>query len=342
MPLAAGSKLGPYEVLSFVGAGGMGEVYRARDTRLGRQVAVKILRGDRGADEAGRRRFAQEARTASALNHPNIATVYDIASAEGTDFIVMEYVAGRPLSALVRSGMGVAEAVQVAIPIADALARAHAAGIVHRDLKPANVVVGGGGTVKVLDFGLAKLVESPPSASDHETATEETISGLFDRPGAVGGTPGYMSPEQARGEKMDARSDIFSFGSMLYEMVTGRRPFHGSSAAETLVKVMRDPPGAPRELAPEVPRDLERIILRCLRKEPERRFQYMADVRVELRNWRRNGKRRLGSAGSASRGGACLGSRRGSRRALALTALAWRLLWGPGGSSMLGAAASCR
>src|SRR5687767_4669904 len=155
MAVAVGSKLGPYEVLSFVGAGGMGEVYRARDTRLRREVAIKVLRAARQADESHRRRFEEEARTASALNHPNIATIYDIASAEGTDFIVMEYVDGRPLSALVRDGMSVDETIRVAIRIADALTRAHGAGIIHRDLKPANVVIASDGTVKVLDFGMA-------------------------------------------------------------------------------------------------------------------------------------------------------------------------------------------
>jgi Tol biopolymer transport system component/serine/threonine protein kinase len=309
MAVAAGSKLGPYEVLSLVGAGGMGEVYRARDTRLRRDVAIKVLRPGPQADEAHRRRFVQEARTASALNHPNIATIHDLVSVDGTDFIVMEYVAGRPLSDIVRSGMSVDEAVRVAIPIANALARAHEAGVIHRDLKPANVVVATDGTVKVLDFGLAKLVEAPASArvigddaaggydtrGSFDTASEPTISALFDPASSIGassigassiggGTPGYMSPEQATGGKVDARSDIFSFGAMLYEMVTGRRAFHGQSVAETLTKVVWEQPTAVGALVPDVPPALDRLIVRCLRKAPERRFQGMADVKVDLQD----------------------------------------------------------
>ena len=281
MPIAPGSKLGPYEVLALIGAGGMGEVYRARDTRLGRDVALKILRADRHGDEAGRRRFEQEARTASALNHPNIATLHDFASADGIDFIVMEYVDGRPLSALLRGKLSVADAIRLAIPIADALARAHTAGIIHRDLKPANIVVANDGTVKVLDFGIAKLVEGPVGG-DQETVTERTTSSAIRQPAAFDGTPGYVSPEQAAGERVDARSDIFSFGALLYEMVTGRRAFQGSSPAETIAQVMRDQPRPPSGITPGVPRDLERLILRCLRKERERRVQFMADVKVEL------------------------------------------------------------
>lgn len=297
MTIETGSKLGPYEVLAFVGAGGMGEVYRAHDTRLRRDVAIKILRGDRHPDEAHRRRFVQEARTASALNHPNIATIYDISSSDGLDFIVMEYVAGKPLSALVRAGLTLGESVRIATRIADALSRAHDAGIVHRDLKPANVVVAHDGTVKVLDFGLAKLIEPADDetasvraadgghAHDVETITDATISVLAERQLSIGGgTPGYMSPEQATGGALDARSDIFSFGAMLYEMVTGRRAFQGPSSAETMMKVVRDQPRAVRELVPDVPAALERLIDRCLRKSPDRRVQTMADVRVELQD----------------------------------------------------------
>jgi Tol biopolymer transport system component/tRNA A-37 threonylcarbamoyl transferase component Bud32 len=291
MAVSAGSKLGRYEVLSFVGAGGMGEVYRALDTRLRREVAIKVLRSDRHTTESGRRRFIQEARTASALNHPNIATIHDIATVDGTDFIVMEYVTGQPLSALVRSGMSIDAAIRVAIPIADALDRAHSAGIVHRDLKPANVVVAADGTVKVLDFGLAKLVESPDAGREQETATEETLSDLLNRPDTVGGgTPGYMAPEQATGGKVDRRSDIFSFGAMLYEMVTGRRAFKGRSVAETLTKVLCEEPTSPCELTPDMSKELERLILRCLRKEPERRLQDMADVKVELLDLQEDGE----------------------------------------------------
>ncbi|MPZ21044.1 MAG: protein kinase [Luteitalea sp.] len=303
MAVSAGSKLGRYEVLSFVGAGGMGEVYRALDTGLRREVAIKVLRADRHTTETGRRRFIQEARTASALNHPNIATIHDIATVDGTDFIVMEYVTGQPLSALVRSGMSVDAAIRVAIPIADALDRAHSAGIVHRDLKPANVVVTADGTVKVLDFGLAKLVESPDTGREGETATEEAISDLLNRPDTVGGgTPGYMAPEQATRGKVDRRSDVFSFGALLYEMITGRRAFKGRSVAETLTKVLCEEPTSPCELTPDTPKELERLILRCLRKEPERRLQDMADVRVELLDLQEAGKAVLALPAAPRRG----------------------------------------
>ena len=255
------AKLGPYEVLALLGAGGMGEVYRARDAKLNRDVAIKVL-------------------LPAALNHPNIVTIYEIESADGIDFIVMEYVPGKTLDALIpRQGMRLGEALRVAIPVADALARAHTSGIVHRDLKPANVVVGDGGVVKVLDFGLAKLVAQEETSDYGETMTHD---GALSRPGAIAGTPGYMSPEQATGGRVDTRSDVFAFGAMLYEMVTGRRAFAGNSAAETLAAVVREQPKPPTELVAGIPRDLEKLILRCLRKEPERRFQHMEDVKVEL------------------------------------------------------------
>jgi serine/threonine protein kinase len=211
--IAPGSKLGSYEILSLLGAGGMGEVYRARDTRLGRTVAIKVLPSERMSDENRRRRFVHEARAASALNHPNIVTIHEIESADGIDFIVMEYVEGKTLDAVIpRQGMKLGEVLRIAIPIADAVARAHAAGIVHRELKPANVVVGSDGVVKVLDFGLAKLSAPEEMSEDDATMTRETEAGALSRVGTIAGTPGYMSPEQATGGPVDARSDVFSFG----------------------------------------------------------------------------------------------------------------------------------
>ncbi len=281
MPLANGARLGPYEVLAPLGSGGMGEVYRARDTRLGREVAVKVLPAERMADEHRRARFVQEARAASALNHPHIVTVHDIASAEGTDFIVMELVPGKTLDALIpRHGMRLGEVLRIAIPLADALAAAHGAGIVHRDLKPANVMVTPEGVVKVLDFGLAKLTQAEEGA--REDATTLDARAKLSDPGTVAGTPAYMSPEQASGGKVDARSDVFAFGAVLYEMVTGRRPFGGGSTAEMLASLLKEQPKPPSEIVPDVPKELERIILRCLRKEPERRFQHMTDLKVDL------------------------------------------------------------
>jgi eukaryotic-like serine/threonine-protein kinase len=280
MALSLGSKLGSYEVLAALGAGGMGEVYRARDTRLGREVAIKVLPAERLADENRRRRFTQEARAASGLNHPNIVTIHEIESADGIDFIVMEYVPGKTLAQLIAAPMRIEDVLKLAIPIADAVASAHAAGIVHRDIKPGNIVVSDGGVAKLLDFGLAKLVDD--SGSHLEGETDATAAVPLSRPGGVAGTHGYMSPEQATGGSVDARSDVFAFGAVLYEMVTGRRAFARSSTAETLAAVLTEVPKLPSELVKRVPRQLEKLIERCLAKDPARRSQHMSDVKVEL------------------------------------------------------------
>ncbi len=225
--------------------------------------------------------FVREAQSASALNHPHIITIYEIESDGAIDFIVMEYVRGTSLDALIpRKGLRLPEVLRIATSVADALAAAHAGGIIHRDLKPANVMVGESGAVKVLDFGLAKLV-ADDSIPDDETVTQGVSAGLS-VPGAIMGTAAYMAPEQATGGKVDARSDIFSFGAMLYEMATGTRAFAGSSVADTLAAVIRDQPTPPTQIAAGVPRELERLILRCLRKEPARRYQSMLDVKNEL------------------------------------------------------------
>ena len=280
MALQPGATLGPYEILSLIGAGGMGEVYRARDPRLNREVAIKVLPADRVGDEDRRRRFVQEAHAASALNHPHIITIHEIEAADGNDFIVMEYVRGKSLDALIpRHGMRLGEVLRIAIPVADALAAAHARGIIHRDLKPANVMVGADGAVKVLDFGLAKLIGREDAEEAELTHTADVALSV---PGTIAGTAAYMSPEQATGATVDARSDIFSFGAMLYEMVTGVRAFAGASTADTLAAVLRAQPKPPTAIVPGVPTDLEKVILRCLRKDPERRFQHMADVKVAL------------------------------------------------------------
>ncbi len=273
--------LAPTKSLSLIGAGGMGEVYRARDTRLGREVAIKVLPADRVSDADRRRRFVQEAQAASALNHPHIITIYEIESADGNDFIVMEYVRGKSLDALIpRQGMRLNEALRIAIAVADALAAAHARGIIHRDLKPANVIVGTDGAVKVLDFGLAKLM------ADADTPEEDsptlTSHALVSAPGTIAGTAAYMAPEQATGGTVDARADIFSFGAMLYEMVTGSRAFPGASTADTLDAVIRAQPKPPSAVVAEIQGDLEKVILRCLRKDPQRRYQHIDDVKVAL------------------------------------------------------------
>ena len=315
MSLPSGSRLGPYEILAPLASGGMGEVYVARDPRLGREVAIKVLPADRLTDEARRRRFVQEARATSSLNHPNIVTIHEIEKDGDVDFIVMELVRGRSLDRLIpKSGMPVADALRLAVPLADALARAHAAGIVHRDLKPANVVVSDDGVPKILDFGLAKLLQSEDVA-EADTATEVTADGPLTQPGALSGTAPYMSPEQATGKKVDGRSDVFSFGSVLYEMVTGRRAFAGPSRQETLQAVISGEPTPPRAVAPAVPPELEKLILRCLRKDPDRRFQHVSDLKVQLEEVREE-----------SRSGSHPSSARPPRRGLAWVAAAALLL----------------
>jgi Tol biopolymer transport system component/tRNA A-37 threonylcarbamoyl transferase component Bud32 len=271
-----------YEILEKLGEGGMGVVWKARDTRLNRLVALKTLPADKLADEGRRRRFIQEAQAASALNDPNIVTIYDIASENGTDFIAMEYVDGKTLGQLIpKRGMRLEETLRYAIQIAGALAKAHAAGIIHRDLKPGNIMINAEGRVKLLDFGLAKLTEpNPPAASDEDAPTRTLLA--HSEEGSIVGTAAYMSPEQAESKPVDARSDIFSFGAVLYEMATGTRAFQGDSQLSTLSAVLRDNPRPASQAVPGVPRELDRIITRCLRKDPARRFQAMPDLKVAL------------------------------------------------------------
>ena len=272
-----GRRISHYEIVSLLGEGGMGVVYKARDTRLNRFVALKVLSADKVADPDRKRRFVQEAQAASALNHPHIITIHDIDSDNGNDFMVMEFIPGKMLSQLIpASGQKLGEALKYAVQIADGLAAAHAAGIIHRDLKPGNVMVTESGCAKILDFGLAKLNETLPGEED-ETRTERPQT----EQGTIIGTIAYMSPEQAEGKKVDSRSDIFSFGAMLYEMVTGRRPFRGDTKISILAAILREEPKAPATLV-NLPPELERIILRCLRKNPVRRVQTMADLRVAL------------------------------------------------------------
>ena len=269
----------------------MGVVYKARDEHLDRFVAIKILPQEKIADPERKRRFVQEAKSASALNHPNIITVYDIASCDSTDFIAMEYVPGKALNYLIpRRGLPLADALKYAVQIADALAAAHAAGIIHRDLKPANVMITGpeeqgrAGVVKVLDFGLAKLVEKTDNSDLGLTESIRNEEGLSTEQGTIIGTISYMSPEQAEGKKVDVRSDIFSFGALLYEMVTGRRAFQGESKVSTLSAILREEPKPVSHVVEGLPRELERIIARCLRKSPERRFQTAADLKLPLKS----------------------------------------------------------
>jgi len=259
----------------------MGEVYKARDTRLKRFVAMKVLPAGMSADPERRRRFVHEAQAASALNHPNIITIYDIVSDGDTQYLVMEYVVGKTLLELIpKDGLRVPEVIQYACQMADALCAAHDAGIIHRDLKPANVMVSGSGLVKLLDFGLAKLIDRTPVDDTAETATR--IEAPLTVEGGMMGTVNYMSPEQAEGRKLDARSDIFSFGAVLYEMLTGRCAFRGNSTISTLLAVLRDDIQPIVKLAPAVPSELERIVVGCLRKDPDQRFQSMREVQAAL------------------------------------------------------------
>jgi eukaryotic-like serine/threonine-protein kinase len=280
MALSAGTRFGPYEILSPLGSGGMGEVYRARDTRLGREIALKVLPEEYTSDKERLARFEQEARTASALNHPNILTVYDVGSAGGRSFIAMELIDGTTLRERFDDRATEPRTLLTYLAqVAEGLAKAHAAGIVHRDLKPENVMVTRDGYAKILDFGLAKLAQPvPEEASSLPTAAPETT------PGVVMGTVAYMSPEQAMGRPLDARTDVFAFGCLLYEAATGRRPFTGDSSVDVLHAIVREKPAPVEEIAPQIPRALVRTIYRCLAKDPERRYQSMKDLALELRD----------------------------------------------------------
>jgi serine/threonine protein kinase len=289
----SGHSLLHYRIQEKIGEGGMGVVYRAHDTHLNRSVVIKLLPPGEMADPERRKRFIREARAASALSHPNIITIYDIGNVEGIDFIAMEYVVGKSLAQLISDRwLPLRETLKLGTQLADALAKAHRAGIVHRDLKPSNIMVTEDGLVKIVDFGLAKLTQpvhrDDPSSgklkrSAHEkdpTAIESTITST--QAGSIMGTAAYMSPEQAEGQPVDARSDIFTFGAVLYEMVTGRRAFKGDSGISTLSAILHQEPEPISRIAEGIPQQLERIIARCLQKDPGRRFQHMDDVRISL------------------------------------------------------------
>jgi serine/threonine protein kinase len=281
----AGRTLLHYEIAEKIGEGGMGAVYRAVDTHLDRPVAVKVLPPGKMADAERKSRFVQEAKAASALRHPNIVVIHDIASDGGLDFIVMELVEGQPLDQLIgRKGLKIGEALGIAVQIADGLAKAHAAGIVHRDLKPTNVMVTPDGLVKILDFGLAKLTESRPESAAGPTLTLDADGRPRTEEGTIVGTAAYMSPEQAEGGRIDARSDVFSFGSVLYEMLTGHRAFGRDSAMKTLAAVLNEEPKPASTTSAAVPAELERVLARCLRKDPQRRWQTMSDLKVALQD----------------------------------------------------------
>ncbi len=276
--MAPGATLGAYEILAAVGAGGMGQVYRARDTRLERSVAIKVLPAAFSDDRERLQRFEQEARLASALNHPNIVTIYELGQDGPTHYIAMELIEGQTLGELLAAGpLPIRRAIEIAAQVAEGLAKAHEAGIAHRDLKPANLMVSRDGFVKILDFGLAKL--APPSGDLFET---RNMSAWNTQPGQFLGTLNYMSPEQAASGQPDFRSDQFSFGLVLYEMVTGKRPFLRRTAAETLVAILREPAEPVGAQNLDAPAPLCWAIERCLAKEPDKRYVSTRDLAREL------------------------------------------------------------
>jgi Tol biopolymer transport system component len=279
LTISAGTRLGPYEVLSPLGAGGMGEVYRARDTRLAREVAIKVLPVEVAADTSRLKRFEREARSASALNHPNIVTIYEIGSSDSISWIAMERVEGKTLRELLFAGaVPIRRLLPIAAQIADGLAKAHEAGIVHRDLKPENVMVTKDGLVKILDFGLAKLTTTGSGSDQGSQLPTETGTS----PGMVLGTVGYMSPEQAGAQPADFRSDQFSFGSILYEIATGKRAFQKGTAVDTLSAILHEEPKPIVEINPEAPAPLRWIVERCLQKEPDGRYVSTKDLAREV------------------------------------------------------------
>jgi serine/threonine protein kinase len=314
MTISAGTRLGPYEILAPLGAGGMGEVYRARDARLGRDVAIKVLPAALASEGERLKRFEKEARAASALNHPNIVTVYDVGTSDGVSWIAMERVEGETLRKLLAGGaLPLKKMLSCGAQIAEGLAKAHATGIVHRDLKPENVMVTKDGAVKVLDFGLAKL--TGPVTESGELTQTPTVS-AFTEAGVVLGTVVYMSPEQARGEPLDFRSDLFSFGSILYEMATGKRAFARASAPETMAAIIREEPEPLASAAPVTPVPLRWIVERCHAKDPGERYASTKDLARDLARLR-------DGASEGSLAGASIAppsTRRRLRRAVALAA----------------------
>ena len=278
MRLEKGTRLGDYEIQSLLGAGGMGEVYRARDLRLRRDVAIKVLPAVVSSDPERLRRFEQEATAAAALNHPNILAVHQLGTYAGAPYLVSELLEGETLREQIRRGrIALRRVIDYAVQIAHGLSAAHEKGIVHRDLKPENLFVIKDGRVKILDFGLAKLTQAQ-RGSEHSAPT----MGSETEPGLVMGTVGYMSPEQVRGQPADHRADIFALGAILYEMLTGKRAFHKPTSAETMSAILNEEPPAILQVVPNVPPALQRVVQRCLEKNPEQRFQSASDLAFAL------------------------------------------------------------
>lgn len=290
MTLAPKTQLGRYEIRSLLGAGGMGEVYLAQDLSLNRRVALKVLPPDVASNEDRMRRFKQEATAAASLNHPNIAHIYEIGHSDDLNFIAMEYVDGTTLRDKIhKEHEDLSKLLRTLQHVAEGLAKAHDAGIVHRDLKPDNIMITSDGHTKVLDFGLAKLIEPQATSKSVTSAEDPTILQQHSTPGLILGTLGYMSPEQAQGKtkEIDHRADIFSFGCILFEAITGQRPFTGKDQIEVLNKVIREPAPLLTTLNPNAPPDLQRIVRRCLAKDPDERYQNIKDIAIELKEVRR-------------------------------------------------------
>src|SRR5947209_4122211 len=288
--ISPNTSIGQYSIASKIGAGGMGEVYLAEDARLHRKVALKILPAELAANQDRMRRFTQEATAAAALNHPNIAHIYEIGEHDGTNFIAMEFVDGVTLREKIhQEGAELRKLLRFLQHAAEGLARAHAAGIVHRDLKPDNIMITRDGHAKVLDFGLAKLVERPPISGGDSSEVATAVMPQHSTPGAIMGTVGYMSPEQAQGKtnEIDQRSDIFSFGCILFEAATGKKPFEAESVVKSLHMVIYEAAPLLADLDPNAPPELQRIVRRCLAKDPDERYQSIKDVAIELKELRR-------------------------------------------------------
>jgi Tol biopolymer transport system component/Ser/Thr protein kinase RdoA (MazF antagonist) len=312
MSLAPGVRLGAYEILSLLGAGGMGEVYRARDTRLGRDVAIKILPSQLAADPELRARFAREAHTISTLEHPNICAVYDVGEHDSVAFLVMQHLEGETLEQRLKKGaLPIDEALHIAIPIADALDKAHRRGIIHRDVKPGNIMITKSGA-KLLDFGLAKIQAAPAAGS---LSMLPTTPPNLTAQGSLLGTFQYMAPEQLEGQEADARTDIFAFGAVLYEMIAGRRAFEGKSQASLISSIMTGTPGPLSAQQPLTPPALERVVRKCLAKDPDARWQNASDLEDELK-WILEGS--VAAAAQAARGS---GARRTARAGWAVAAM---------------------